>query len=62
MIKNLVHWLNANKIALNVGKTELVLFKPIRKKIDYALSLKLNGKRLFPTTSVKYLGIKVSSD
>ena len=61
-LKNLVHWLNANKIALNVGKTELVLFKPNRKKIDYALRLKLNGKRLFPTTSVKYLGIKIDAN
>ena len=28
------------------------------KKIDFALKLKLNGKRLYPTKSVKYLGIK----
>ena len=28
------------------------------KKIDFGLKLKLNGKRLYPTRSVKYLGIK----
>ena len=27
--KNLINWLNANKISLNVDKTEMILFKPI---------------------------------
>ena len=61
-LKQLVHWLNANKISLNVGKTELVLFKPKKKKIDYDLKLKLNGKKLVQTSSVKYLGIKIDSN
>ena len=26
-LKNLLYWLNANKISLNVKKTELVIFK-----------------------------------
>ena len=61
-LKQLVHWLNANKISLNVGKTELVLFKPKKKKVDYDLKLKLNGKKLVQTSSVKYLGIKIDSN
>ena len=32
-LKNLTYWLNANKISLNVKKTELVTFKHQRKKI-----------------------------
>ena len=35
------------------------MFKPRMKKVDFGLKLKLNGKRLYPTKSVKYLGIKV---
>ena len=31
-LKNLTYWLNANKISLNVKKTELVIFKHQRKK------------------------------
>ena len=46
--KNLTHWANANKISLNVSKTELILFKPKMKKLDFDLKLKLNGKRLCP--------------
>ena len=45
-IKNLTNWLNVNKISLNVSKTELILFKPKMKKLDFNLKLKLNGKRL----------------
>ena len=58
-MKNLSNWLNANKMLLNVSKTELIVFKPRMKKIDFDLKLKLNGKRLYPTKSVKYLGIKI---
>ena len=29
------------------------------KKIDFDLKLILNGKRIYPTESVKYLGIKI---
>ena len=35
------------------------MFKPRIKKVDFDLKSKLNGKRLYPTKSVKYLGIKI---
>ena len=58
-LKNLTNWLNANKICLNISKTEVVLFKPSRKLTDVSLKLKLNGKRLYPTNLVNYLDIKI---
>ena len=57
-LKNLSNWLKANKISLNVGKTELVLFTSSKKQLDCDLKIKLNGKRLYETDSVKYLGDK----
>ena len=39
-MKNLTDWLNANKISLNLQKTELAIFKHQRKKI------KLSRKQL----------------
>ena len=48
-MKSLTNWLNANKICLNVSKTEDVLFKLSRKLTDVPLKLKLNGKRLYST-------------
>ena len=61
-LKNLLHWLNANKISLNVKKTELVIFKSKRKQFDGEIKLKLSCKRLFPTDSVKYLGVKIDEN
>ena len=37
--KNLTNWLNANKISLNVDKTEMILFKLIKKPLDCQLKL-----------------------
>ena len=61
-MENLTVWLNANKISLNVEKTELVLFKHHRKKIDTEIKIKLIGKRLYPSQSVRYLGIKIDEN
>ena len=41
------------------GKTELVLFTSSKKQLDCDLKIKLNGKRLNETDSVKYLGIQI---
>ena len=51
-------------ICLNVSKTEVVLFKLSKKKklTDVPLKLKLDGKRLYPKNSVKYLGIKIDEN
>ena len=54
--------LNANKICLNLSKTDTVLFKSSRKLLDAPLKQKLDGKRLYPTNSVKYLGIKTDEN
>ena len=54
-----VRSLKANKISLNVGKTELVLFSSSKKQIDCNLKIRLRGKRLYETDSVKYLGIQI---
>ena len=52
---NLHKWLTANKISLNEGKTELIFF---RKSGPVPLiKIKLHGKSLIPSNSVKYLGV-----
>ena len=61
-LKHLVHWLNANKISLNVKRTEIVIFKSKQNKFESDLKIKLCGKRLYPTESVKYLGVKIDAN
>ena len=61
-LKHLLNWLNANKISLNVKKTEMIIFKSKQKKLEGDLKIKLCGKRLYPTESVKYLGVKIDAN
>ena len=42
----LVQWLNANKISLNVGKAEVVIFRGKKKQFDCDPNLKLYGRNL----------------
>ena len=42
--RELSFWLNANNIALNVAKREIILFKTSNKKYDADLKIKLYKK------------------
>ena len=61
-LKNLVYWLNANKISLNVKKTKLIIFKSKWKQFHGEIKLKLICKRLFLTDSIKYLVVKIDGN
>ena len=37
----------------------MVIFKSKQKKFEGDLKIKLCGKRVYPTESVKYLGVKI---
>ena len=43
-------------------KTELVIFKHQRKKTDSEVKIKLSRKQLYPTDSLKYLGIRIDEN
>ena len=58
-MKNLTVWLNANKISLNVKKSELVIFKHQRKKLDTDIKIKLNKKCLYPGIKIDF-GTKIA--
>ena len=47
---------------MNVKKEELIIFKHQSKKVDSPIKIKLNCKRLSPSKSVKYLGIKTNEN
>ena len=57
-MKQLNNWFSANKISLNVEKTERVIFKYPRKVLSDEIKIKLTGQRLYPSNSVEsYTGI-----
>ena len=61
-MKDLTGWSNANKISLNVQKTEFIISKYQRKKKDSEVKIKLSKKQLYTTGSVKYLGIRIDEN
>ena len=61
-MKNLTVCLNANKIALHVEKTELVIFKNQRKKLDTEIKIKLNRKRLTLLSLLDILVVRLTID
>ena len=60
-LKNLYRWLLANKISLNVAKTELIIFKKPKMKIP-EIKIKINGSKIYPSKSTKYLGVHLDDD
>ena len=40
----------------------MVIFKSKQKKLEGDLKIKICGKRLYPTASVKYLGVKIDTN
>ena len=48
-------WLCANRLSLNVDKTEFIVFRPLRNKPDNRFTLKLNRITLYESSKIKYL-------
>ena len=61
-LKDLINWLNPNKISLNVKKIEMVFFKSKQNKSEGELKIQLYGKRLYHTENVKYLVVKIDAN
>ena len=59
-LKWLSHWLNINRLSLNLSKTNFVIFHPYNKPIK-KMTLKINGKAIAEEDYVKYLGVLVDS-
>ena len=55
-------WLNENKIALNVAKTEVILFKTKHKPYDTDLRLKSCRKKLYKTKYLRHVEIQIDKN
>ena len=53
----LFDWLCSNRLSLNVGKTEFVIFRPARSRRLNRVTLKINGCKIFESSKIKYLGV-----
>jgi hypothetical protein len=60
-LQNIVKWLNANKLSLNVGKTQYMIFRSQKTKISSSSELLINGTSLDYVESSKFLGVHIDS-
>ena len=58
-LKKLSLWLNVNRLALNVSKTNFVIFRGYRKPCDHNVTLLINKKAIEQKSYVKYLGVLI---
>ena len=56
-LKLIFQWLCANRLSINVSKTEFIVFKSPRKSLKDRITLKLNGKNIYETKKLRYLGL-----
>ena len=56
-LKKLTLWLNVNRLALNVKKTNFVIFRSHKKTPDHNVTLLMNKCALEQKDHVKYLGV-----
>jgi hypothetical protein len=60
-LARLFQWLCANRLSLNVAKTEFLIFKPPRRPLPERIVLSLNNKKIFESFKMKYLGLILDS-
>ena len=59
---NVHTWLSANKLSLNIEKSNFIIFHPPQKRLqDFSFNLSLNNKQLKREYCIKYLGILIDS-
>jgi len=56
-LKLLFEWLCANRLSLNVGKTEFIIFRPPKMSLKDRIVLTLNKSKIYESRKIKYLGL-----
>ena len=60
-LKILFDWLCANRLSLNVAKTEFIIFRPSAKPLSERIVLRLNQTNIYESTKIRYLGLILDS-
>ena len=56
-MSRVTHWLRANRISLDVAKTEIIIFCSCRTKITKKLNFQISAQKIKTKTQTKYLGV-----
>ena len=61
-LKKVKKWLDANRLSLNIDKTNFVIFHPPRVKIPEPVTVKFGRKKIERENCVKFLGILLDAN
>ena len=60
-LNKIYQWLCSNRLALNITKTNFVIFHPYNKPLKESITLKIHKKAIDEVPCVKYLGVLIDS-
>ena len=60
-LTHIYNWVNANKLSLNIKKTNCMLFRSMRKQVLTDFQIKIAGKRIQKVEVTKFLGVIIDS-
>ena len=60
-LQNLCLWLKVNRLALNIDKTNFLIFHSTKRMKNHNVTLKLDKKAISEQTYIKYLGVLIDS-
>ena len=60
-LSNIHTWLCANKLSINIEKSNFILFRPVQKNIIHDIKLQIGGIKFKRVYSVRYLGVYIDS-
>ena len=60
-LKHLSLWLRIKRLALNIKKTNFVIFRSYKRAISHNVTLKLDNKAIVEKKQIRYLGVYMDS-
>lgn len=60
-LANVHTWLSANKLSLNIEKSNFVIFHPVQKRIPKKVILFINNQSLTKENCIRHLGVHIDS-
>ena len=59
-LSNMIEWLNANRLSLNIDKTNFMIFRP-KGKSERCPSIHINGSNILEVDHAKFLGVIIDN-
>ena len=61
-LKQVSLWSNANKLSLNVNKTQFMIFKTTKRKLSYKANVIINDQPINQVNYTKFLGLYIDEE